>query len=167
MSEIPIANIAPLKLPYARVAMLCQFRTCSGLCGNRVLASKSKPLCFKHFTRKSILNKCTVADCENGTASNTGRCVHHDQNAENMRLKRSSDRNNFILHPPRKPVHCDICNIDMVNITMHNKTKKHNKALLLYNLQCDTHGDKDDGIKFSKLMDEVKEYYFKTLRKNR
>ncbi len=38
MSDIPTAKIAPLKLPYARVSMLCEFRTCSGICNRRVIA---------------------------------------------------------------------------------------------------------------------------------
>jgi len=135
--DLPTATIAPVKLPYAKVHMLCEYRMCNGLCGRKVLASKDKPLCYQHYSRKKMMTKCAVQDCENGTLSASGHCAQHDQNAANMRLRRKQDKFSGIVPLPKKPELCACCNIEVLNMSMHNKTNKHCKNLFYQNIQCD------------------------------
>jgi len=159
MSELPIANIAPLKLPYARVSMLCEFRTCVGICNRRVIASKNKPLCYKHYSKENKMFKCSVPECENGTQSHSGVCIKHDQNKHNMRVRRAEDRFNNILPPPMKKVHCENCNISILNMSVHIKSRKHKKAALLNSLEFEFHVDQEDRDHYRLLMDQIKNYY--------
>jgi len=168
MSDLPTATIAPLKLPYAKVSMLCEFRTCStGICGRRVIASKNKPLCYKHYS-KNMMFKCSVPDCENGTLSHSGICVKHGQNKHNMRVKRAEERMNNILPPQVKKFHCENCNINIVNVPVHNKSCKHKKAVFLNSLEYEFQEDQEDRDHYRLLMDQIKNYYYeKRINKSR
>ena len=165
MSDIDIPTATEVtSFVKARVAMLCNYRMCSGICGRRVLPSKDRQLCFQHYNRKNFMSKCIHDNCENGTMSHTGLCILHGQNKANMQIRRATDRDKIIQQPKMLPKHCDICNLNFTNIAMHNKTHKHLKNKFLHTLQYEYHNSVDSINNYTTLMEDIRKYYFNRKR---
>ena len=59
-----------------------------------------------------------------------------------------------------KKVHCENCNISILNMTVQIKSRKHKKAVFHNSLEFEFLDEQEDRDHYRLLMDQIKSYYF-------